>query len=303
MQDFSSYRDRFINSIPVRDYCLEKFRDSFDLWIESLSDEVRPIVLDLLEHFDYYAQQVVNQYLVELHKTLQDDYSVNDVNAVHTFIPKERGKADSSYEYLYNYKIANGIYKKSISNNLNAINEEEWERITEIVIIDDFCGSGGTLTRFFDTINRDFKGKTIYYLTIHLMKDAFEVIKKNEEKYQTRIIPVTCNIRDKAFNLESLGKYDNAKEIVKRFSREKGIPRNRVFGLKKTEALAAFYNNTPNNTLGIFGYSTEYYEAPFARQQEPDPDWVIRPTPNKMKADKHRRKQKNYNAERDRKTV
>ena len=79
-------------------------------------------------------------------------------------------------------------------------------------------------------------------------------------------------------------------------SRKMCIPKERVFGQYRSEALVAFYNNTPNNTIGLFCYSTDSYDAPFPRSIEQSPSWKSRPTPSSMKKDKEIRKQNNYNA-------
>jgi hypothetical protein len=68
------------------------------------------------------------------------------------------------------------------------------------------------------------------------------------------------------------------------------IPEKEIFGFEMSESLMAFYNNTPNNTLGIFRYDTEKYKSIFPRKNDKRPLW------QRMKEEKEIRKKQNYNA-------
>ena len=135
------------------------------------------------------------------------------------------------------------------------------------------------------------------------MNQSNDVINRLEEKYSVKILPISLNKRNKAFDLDDIKKHEGARERVKSFSRQMDIPRDRVFGMYKSEALVAFHNNTPNNTIGVFCYSTNRYDAPFPRTIERSPSWKKRPTPDSMKRDKEIRKQNNYNAETKQHTI
>ena len=61
-----------------------------------------------------------------------------------------------------------------------------------------------------------------------------------------------------------------------------------MLGYKNTEALVAFYNNTPNNTLPIFWTDVEDNKALFPRNDDEKPSWKM------MKRDKELRSESNY---------
>ena len=54
-------------------------------------------------------------------------------------------------------------------------------------------------------------------------------------------------------------------------------------------ALVAFYNNTPNNTLGIIRYDTKSYTSLFPRKNDHVPHWM------QLKKRKQGRTRANYN--------
>ena len=59
-------------------------------------------------------------------------------------------------------------------------------------------------------------------------------------------------------------------------------------GYSCTESLVAFFNDTPNNTLGIFWKNTDKNDALFPRNQEEKPAWM------KFREDKKDRMKSNY---------
>ena len=109
MQDYTREKELLLSKFSDRDDRIDHFDKIFSTWAESLSDDVKPIVFELLSNFDYYTHSNVNRGLRELHQKLHDNYNVDDREAVHTIIPKNDGRFDSSLEYLTEYKQLNII--------------------------------------------------------------------------------------------------------------------------------------------------------------------------------------------------
>lgn len=63
---------------------------------------------------------------------------------------------------------------------------------------------------------------------------------------------------------------------------------NDIFGFSKSESLVSFYNDTPNNTLGVFWKNTSKNNALFPRNNERKPAWM------RFKSDKKQRNESNY---------
>lgn len=78
------------------------------------------------------------------------------------------------------------------------------------------------------------------------------------------------------------------KEVFKKESRELGIKEHEILGFQETEALVAFYENTPNNTLGIFIKDTSKNKALFPRKIDHRPSFMD------MKNRRERKKDNNY---------
>ena len=71
-------------------------------------------------------------------------------------------------------------------------------------------------------------------------------------------------------------------------SKQKGIMED-IWGKGNAEGLVSFYNNTPNDTLGIFWKETNENEPLFPRNNDIRPKW------RKMKKNRKYRKFQNAN--------
>lgn len=66
---------------------------------------------------------------------------------------------------------------------------------------------------------------------------------------------------------------------------------NDIFGFLGVESLVSFFNDTPNNTLGVFWKNTSKNKALFPRNIEEKPAWM------KFKENKKQRNTSNYSRE------
>ena len=283
----------FLKKIKYNDDRIDYFEKNYDKWMDEIPEEVRPIIELLLTYFDYYSHRRVNEYLEVLHEKILKEYNVQDEEALHTFLKKKDGNLNSSMEYFMDYRNINLIDKGYCYDDIRCIAPDEWGNIENIIIVDDCCGTGGSLKKFLANMNLDFRGKTIYYIVIHAMQLGKENLDIIAKKFNTKIELVAMNIREKAFSIEALGDYKNT---ICEFSRSKGLNEKYWLGIDESEALLAFYNNTPNNTIGLFWESNGDYQAIFPRFFKKIPAWKKRPTPNSMKKGKMDRKARNYNA-------
>jgi hypothetical protein len=102
------------------------------------------------------------------------------------------------------------------------------------------------------------------------------------------IFPYT--IRDKAFTKWVFDSEDceKIKETFCKISRKRGISKSFIFGRDNVQALMAFYNNTPNNTLGLFWMESIKNNPVFCRRKDIIPEWM------EMKSNKQKRNMENY---------
>lgn len=255
-------------------------------WLKAMPEELAVMVNSLMEGFDYYSHMTINKKLKALHEELQKLHSIEFDNTIYCMLPNQEGRINSGYEYLIEYKLINQISKHVVIPNLKEISEQDLSNIKNIVFIDDFCGTGKTFKDYIESVGKIVQGKHIYYLVIHIMDKAISCIEKyGLDRYLD--IHVLYQMRTpKAFERE----FQLAKKRAefRRLSIEYGLPKKNVLGFNNTEALVAFYNNTPNNTLEIFWRNTENNNALFPRVDDERPSW------KKMNKDKKSRNESNY---------
>ena len=288
----SDIKDKFLKRVKYKDKRIESFEADFNRWFGGFSKDEQTVVEVLLDNFDYYSLQFVNEQLHYLYNKLKDDYHVRDIDAAFTHIKKSDGKDNSSNQYYVDFKRINNVNGGNCFDDIERIEPNEWPIIKKIVIIDDICGTGGTLDRYLELTNLDFSGKTIYYIVIHALQVGKDYLKCLEEKYNTEIVLISMNTRIKALDIETI-RDTNAKEIIEEFSKLNGLNKKYWMGYNDSQGLVAFYNNTPNNTLGLFWDSTDFYKSIFPRVFSEAPSWS-RPTIKSMNEGRKNRKKANY---------
>ena len=86
---------------------------------------------------------------------------------------------------------------------------------------------------------------------------------------------------------------DELRPLIKRRSKKLNIPGVYCLGKYKSESLVSFYNDTPNNTIGLFWYDSDKYFSIFPREFE-NTEGLKRPTPRSLKQQKAARTAQNY---------
>lgn len=246
----------------------------------------------MISQFDYYSHSETNQMLCQLHRELTERYKLDDHTALHTYIKKKDGRICSSVDYWAEYRLYNQIDKNLCSDDISSIPGKEWELIENIVIIDDCCGTGSSLEKYIKQSKRDFSGKTIFYLVLHALEASLEKIHQIEKTYHLSIHLIAINLRRQAIPIISPDNVEHTREQVILASKEMHINENYTLGKDDSEGLMAFYNNTPNNTIGLFWFPSDVNKPVFPRDFGTVPPW--RPSTSEMKEKKTQRKRGNY---------
>ena len=277
------------NSDVTRDERLSYFYDNFETWISQIPSKYHSVVLTLVRNLEYYSHKTTNQWLNELHRQLIGRSNVTEDNTIFAFIKSKHGKTNSSNDYWTEYKLINKINKNTCIENMDLLEKEDFQYIDNIVFIDDFSGSGKS---FIDELKKHperYKNKAIYFVVINVMYKALEEIQKYAEENELEIVVLSAFKQEKAFERSLFENDDKAKNMIVEMSKDLQIPKNDRLGFDKSQALVAFYNNTPNNTLGFIRYDTEDYKSIFPRKDEYVPEWM------RMRKERLKRKQTNYN--------
>lgn len=271
-----------------KDDRIKYFSDNYDKYMGSLSPEMKEIIDNLLDHFDYYSHNEINKHLTKLHKKIMEIDDLDIDNSVFCVLKSQRCTINSSYEYLIEYRHLNDLSKYSIIPEMSdLVKGRYWDNIKNVIFIDDFCGSGKTFIDYIKNNIEYISHKNIIYAVIHIMESAIKAIEEYAEKNNLSILVVYENIKCAAFNIS-----EELREKKENFQIESEAMDlhgdNDIFGFKKTEALLAFFNNTPNNTLGVFWKQTSKNNPLFPREQDTRPGWM------KLKQEKKQRKESNY---------
>lgn len=264
------------------------FSNVFNSWVSSIPETAIAMIFHLLSCFCYYPHKVVNQYLVELHNKLISNGEINDDNTVYTSIKSNTGIGNSSNDYLVEYKLLNNINKYTWFDDIRKIKPKQQAYILNVILIDDCSGSGSTLIKYLGNNLDFFRGKNIYFITIHIMKEALVNISRYAQEQNLNIYVIFAIDQDKAFNNTFFHNNQSLKEHFIAISKSLEIHDNYILGYDKSEGLFAFYNNTPNNTLGIFWQDTSRIRSIFPRKNDKKPIWMT------LMEQKDNRKKQNY---------
>lgn len=288
-------------------HCLERwssadkrisyFEENFDEWFSQLPEDIHEVVCKLLEMFEYYSQLKVNQYLCDLGFKLDEKEQFNPDATIYTPLPSHKGIANSSYDYLFTYRQLHDVSKYKIALDLDRYIEEKpdkYVKIQNIVIIDDYCGSGESLKTFIENHSEQLRGKTIYYLVTYFMQEAMPLIDETSRQHEVTIEVIYINSGKRAFEYNAFSeRKDELRPLIKRRSKKLNIPKKYCLGKYESESLVSFYNDTPNNTFGLFWYDSDKYFSIFPREFE-NTEGLKRPTPRSLKQQKAARTAQNY---------
>lgn len=269
---------------PVDAIC-KKAIEAYPTWIKQMSENLREIVEIQMSFFDYYSHAYVNSFLADLHERLQSIEGVGFSNTIYTVLSSRNGHLNSGSYYLIEYKEINKISKYVVFPSFEQA-FDKLQYVDNIVLVDDFCGSGKTFIDFVKERIELLKNKSIYYLVIHAMSRALIEIEEFAIQNSLKIKVLHCNCTDKAFLRND--ELKNRKEEYTKESKKLGIPENYILGYKDSESLTAFYNDTPNNTLGIYWSKGNGFTPLFPRKDDKRPNW------KSMKSDKKKRQENNY---------
>ncbi len=270
---------------------IKEVEEYFKDWFSNIPEEYKSMVEVLIKKLDYYPRKIVNKYLEELHKDLLKKGNINDENTIYVFIKSKSGVGNSSNDYWTEYKNINELNREICYEDMSLINNEQWKYIENIVFIDDFCGTGNTFIKEIERFKEKYNEKKIFYIVIVTTRKGLEKINTYSRDNNLVINLLPKFVHEKIFKQSLFDNNESAKQLLIELSKKFEIPKSERLGYRKSESLVAFYNNTPNNTIGLMRYDTDVYKSLFPRKNDKKPLW------KNMKEDEKERKMVNYNNE------
>lgn len=260
----------------------ENFLDKTKNWLNPIDKAHQEIFLKLLSHFNYYTMQSIYDIFRELYEKRIKEID-NYANSIYLPMLTPEGRLNHSFDMISCFQNANNIDKICFPVDIETvIREYPLEKISNVFFIDDMIGSGNTLEKSLDYIINKYGilfKKNIFIILIEACEDGLEIIEKINQKYGIAINILFWNLHKKAFKEEYIFNSKDCKSVKEICSHYENIVtnynQNFVLGYNCSEALMAFYYNTPNNTLSTFWHNNKNIDwSPlFPRRKTFTPDW------------------------------
>ena len=222
-----------------------------------------------------FKNQIVFYDIQTKEMAFKIDLDIEGDNGVGFFLGYYIDSLDSIYltslqlPEIYSVNKEGKINKKIYYDSLDNINENDWENIKNVVFVDDCSGTGNQFVEFLKRQKKSMVGKRIILIAIEIVEDAKVYIDNYAKKHGIDIHIIAYSVKKKAFKTAS----DMEKNKFIEMSQKVKIDNKYILGFKNAEALMAFYNNSPNDTLGLFWFPSGENNPIFPRELEDEPGW------------------------------
>lgn len=261
------------------------FIDNKADFYKDLTGKMKDLIDSFLKDFDYYSHKSVNIEYKQLHYHLLKAYGIDICNSIITVLKSQDNTYNSSYYTVGEYMIINNISEDLVYPDIrDCFDILLWEVAENVIFIDDFCGTGDTFCDYVNIIKSDLGNKKVFYIVVHAMQQGIDRIKEFCDINSINIQVICNHISEPVFCNND---YKSYKAEFERMSKERNIYKKYIFGYKHSEALVAFYRNTPNNTLGIFWYDSDKNKSIFPRKNN-------KSVPRLMKEKRKQKEASNY---------
>lgn len=229
-------------------------------WIKRLPKVGHKTMKKLFLNFKKYTEKSIKKEVVKLYNQIQD--TINIENTIFTNITKTRyGGTDIFLGVFWQENELYGITYKAINNDI-------FDNVDSIVLVDDFMGSGDSVIRELNKLkdlSRIINIK-ILILTFITSYNAIERINQYGEDERLNIHIYYNYLFRPAFEIGYIFCKPNNLVHYNEMCDQISINEFRL-GYNNDQALHSFYYNTPNNTLGIF-WSDENGNVPFYKRHK-----------------------------------
>lgn len=249
------------------------FDGILDNWINQFTTDERPLLLELLKNFYYYTEKAIDRKVVELHQHFLEINGEDISKVVFSKIPKEYGVANSDIMFT-SYRLNNDIKGYSSYDVIREYLEND--AVPEkLVIVDDYMGSGDTVTGALKTmlsVAPELHNSKLYVLVIHASQIGIKNLNAFISERGLDLTFICLENTDKAFQEDYIFSKIDAKlkeEEYRQICDCKNVSKGAVLGYKDIQSLVAFDKTTPNDTLGLFWHSAENFVALFRKNSQP----------------------------------
>ena len=253
-----------------KEFC-RNFSLVLDRWLNQFTEDEKPLMLYLLKNFYFYSNERLGSKMMQLYEKLKETFPNIYKEISYIGIEKDFNVGFSMLAFD-TFWSKNGLYEKCIKDFKYFL---ECEQVLEhLAIVDDYSGTGSTFIKYVNkliTINPKIRNSKIYFLTIHISKDAIENIKSFAVAEGIDIYCVSLDVSSRAFEEDYIYDAINAKIAKEKYEKMcecRKLALDKWFGYKEIAALVAFEYNTPNNTLGLFWSELDDFFSLFVRKKK-----------------------------------
>lgn len=233
------------------DQKLHQFRLRFEKWYEQFEKDpcMEKIITNFLSRFQYYSKSITEEAMVSLYQQLKDRNSLMELSIFSPVMNEPVGtNAVTDFWNLFCSinKIPGKIRIADITGHEKKLDSEKFC----VVLIDGFSGDGQKCMDYISAHKDFLTGKAVYYLSIHSMTEGKNRIEKAAKEAGINLIQLSFRESKRAF--QEYRVKPEEREHFKEACKTTGIQEKYILGKGNVEALCAFYNGTPQETVGIF---------------------------------------------------
>lgn len=246
----------FVESWSNNSKVIDKIKEYLPSYLSQFKLEDQPIICKLLENVEYYSEDELESISIEYFKVIDRLCAkIKTQYVVSTIFQDDKINHNTT-------KIISWCPKHI--NVMTNISKCDLKEVSNLILIDDYCGSGetvlNTLKYIEEQINNNLK---VFYCPIFITSVANNRL--NSQKYNHIKLVIVDHIINKAQCLSVNSIFtDKEKEQFIRICYEKNI--GKIYGYNLIEDKFATRIFTPNNSLGILWYSERLYKPLFRRE-------------------------------------
>lgn len=269
----------------------------FERWQSGMSTTEKNIITDMLIQYDYYSKFFVNNYLADIWQDAQLKIGDGMDYTLLTVINSQHDKINSSFDMMSEIKLIGDISSENFAMFFEYFDYSEYEHVKNIILIDDFTGSGNTIIDFLTRNIEKLKGKTIFLYLIHALKKGVNKLSEFAVEHDLNLTISCWKVTDHYY--EQLNDPVGQINVLNQIFSARNLESKFITGYEDSGALLSFYKNTPNNTFSIFWENNEKNHAIFPRKEDTVPKWKQHKSSHTinhkdMKEQRKKRQEENY---------
>lgn len=213
----------------------------------------KDLIFILLHKFCFYETIKIQKALQTIYNHILTNFKLSPENTVVTAVSTDSMDLDSSQQFIYALRnVINADWKKRLVTNIYDLKKilEKDDMIQNIIVIDDFTGTGEKIKDIIIDLRKEFNKKNYFFCTIASMKQAKDILNSINIPYFSYQW-LEKGISDSFIGEQLTEAIAMMSELEKKLNNLNTIYN---FGYKKSETLYSYEYNTPNNTFPIFWF-------------------------------------------------